>query len=85
MFKREKVSTERMERNRVRNAIETMAETYLTEYDAVLTFEVLPNCIDNVLIVIGEESLQSRYDIAQMSESLFQMRLKDLGGLEEEF
>lgn len=79
VFKREKTDSDRMERNRIRNAIETMAQTYLTDYDSVLLFEVLPECLDNALIVVEEEALRERYDIFQESETLFKIQLHDLG------
>lgn len=79
LFAKKKTSSERLERNRVRNAIETMAQTYLTDFDSVLTFEVLPKYLDSALIVIEESDLRSRYDIVQCDDTLFKMCLKDLG------
>lgn len=79
LFTKEKTSGERLERNRVRSAIETMAQTYLTDFDSVLTFEVLPKYLDSALVVIEESDLKSRYDIEQCDDTLFKICLKDLG------
>lgn len=79
LFSKDKTSGERLEKNRVRNAIENLCQTYLLDFDDILTFEVLPNSLDATLAVIEEPALVSKYDFAQVSETLFQVRLKDLG------
>lgn len=79
LFAKDKSSGERLERNRVRNAIENLCQTYLLDFDDTLTFEALPSALDNTLAVIEEPALTAKYDFAQVSETLFQARLKDLG------
>lgn len=79
LFTKDKTSGERLEKNRVRNAIENLCQTYLVDFDDILTFEALPSVLDSTLAVIEEPALTAKYDFAQVSETLFQVRLKDLG------
>ena len=79
LFNKDKSSGEHLEKNRVRNAIEDICKTYLLDFDDVLTFEALPGALDNTLAVIEEPDLVSKYDFVQVSQTLFQARLKDLG------
>lgn len=79
IFVKDKTSGERLEKNKVRNAIESLCQTYLLDYDDTLTFEALPNALDSTLAVIEEPALTSKYDFVQESETLFKVRLKDLG------
>ena len=79
VFVKDKTSGERLEKNKVRNAIESLCQTYLLDYDDTLTFEALPNALDSTLAVIEEPALTSKYDFVQESETLFKVRLKDLG------
>lgn len=72
-----KTTSQRLEKNKVRASIESLCRTHLSDYDAVLTFEALPNAIDATLEVIEEPALADKYDFFQYSETLFQVRLKE--------
>ena len=78
LFKKENVSFERLEKNRIRAAIEKQCEEHLQDFDDVFTFEALPRAIDNTLLVIEEPALTSKYDFEQISATLFRVRLKEL-------
>ena len=77
-FNKDKGSSERLEKNRVRVAIEGACSEFLTDFNSVLTFEALPNALDGTLAVIEEPSLTAKYDFYQVSETIFQVRLKEI-------
>jgi len=74
---KENKSVERLEKNKVRLEIEQMCEDYLKSANDILTFEALPNILDNVLVVIEETELASKYDFEQESETIFRVKLKE--------
>ena len=78
LFSKDKTGGALLEKTKVRNAIESMCQVYLVDFDDTLTFEALPEALDSTLAVIEEPSLTSKYDFTQISETLFQVRLKDL-------
>lgn len=71
-------SSARLDKNRVRIAIEFLCEKYLVEFGDVLTFESLPKALNSTVSVIEERVLTSKYEFEQLSETLFRVRLKEI-------
>lgn len=67
-----------MEKQRVRTAIEGICEKYLKDADDTLTFEVSSKDLPYAVMVISEDPLISKYEIYQISESMFSAYLKTL-------
>lgn len=78
MAKKDNSSSERLERNRVRATIESMCESRLTDSSDILTFEALPNAINDVISVLEEPVLSEKYEFVQVSETLFKIKLREL-------
>lgn len=78
MSKKDNSSTERLERNKVRASIESMCEDRLKDSDDILTFEALPSAINDVISVLEEPVIAEKYEFAQISETLFQIKLREL-------
>ena len=78
MSKKDNSSTERLERNKVRASIESMCEDRLKDSDDILTFEALPSAINDVISVLEEPVVAEKYEFAQISETLFQIKLREL-------
>lgn len=70
-----------MQRQKVKNAIQSICDSYIKGPDEVLEFEISPKDLPYATEVITEEPLNSKYDIIQTSETLFMAQLKvlDLG------
>lgn len=77
-FKKDKKGGTLLEKNKVRSAIENICKEYLVDFDDVLTFEALPNALDNTLAVITEPELNAKYEFYQESETIFCVRLREL-------
>lgn len=77
-LKKEKKSSTLLEKNKVRSAIENICKEYLVDFDDVLTFEALPNALDNTIAVITEKELNSKYEFIQEDETIFSVRLREL-------
>lgn len=71
-------SKDLLERSIVKNAVMHVCEENLKEAGEVLTFEVLPNALPHMVLVIDEEPLKSIYDIVQVSPTLFEASLKEI-------
>lgn len=78
LSKKDTSSSERLERNKVRATIEKICEERLKESSDILTFEALPSAINDVISVLEEPVLAEKYEFAQVSETLFQIKMKDL-------
>lgn len=78
MSKKDNSSTERLERNKVRASIESMCEDRLKDSDDILTFEALPSAINDVISVLEDPVIAEKYEFAQISETLFQIKLREL-------
>lgn len=74
---RKKTNAVRLEDNKVRVAIENACREYLLDSGDVLTFEAQPNALDSTLEVIEEPSLTAKYEFYQISETEFQVRMKE--------
>lgn len=66
---------DKMGRQRVKGAILNICETYLQDSDDVLKFEVLNNDLQYAVEVVTDESVSSRFDIRQISETVFVAKL----------
>ena len=78
MSKKDTSSTERLERNRVRASIEAMCVDRLKDSNDILTFEALPSAISDVISVLEEPVLAEKYEFAQIDETLFQIKMREL-------
>lgn len=79
MSKKDNSSSERLERNRVRATIESLCEDRLKDSTDLLTFEALPNAINEVISVLEEPVFAEKYEFMQISETLFKIKLRELG------
>lgn len=65
-------------KQRVKNSILSVCDTNLVDADDVLTFEVLGTDLQYAVSVIVEEPLKSKYEINQISETLFTAKLREV-------
>lgn len=75
------VSTNLLERVKVRNALLKLCEEYLETADDVLIFEVMTSSLPFAVAVINDEIIESQYQIVQISETLFEARMVVIGVL----
>ena len=75
------VSTNLLERVKVRNALLKLCEEHLETADDVLTFEVMASSLPFAVAVINDEIIESQYQIVQISETLFEARMVVIGVL----
>lgn len=78
MKRTDNTSTDRLEKNRVRSTLEDMCAKYLTEPESILEFEALPNALPFVISVLEEPVFLEKYEFEQVSETLFQIREKEI-------
>lgn len=78
MKRTDNTSTDRLEKNRVRSTLEDMCVKYLTEPESILEFEALPNALPFVISVLEEPVFLEKYEFEQVSETLFQIREKEI-------
>lgn len=71
LFSKDKTGGALLEKTKVRNAIESMCQVYLVDFDDTLTFEALPEALDSTLAVIEEPSLTSKYDLHRYLKHYF--------------
>jgi hypothetical protein len=69
------VSSNLLERVKVRNALLKLCEEYLHNSDDVLVFEVMASSLPFAVAVINDEIIASQYQIVQVSETLFEARM----------
>ena len=69
------VSSNLLERVKVRNALLKLCEEYLHNSDDVLVFEVMASSLPFAVAVINDEIIASQYQIVQISETLFEARM----------
>lgn len=75
------VSTNLLERVKVRNALLKLCEEHLETADDVLIFEVMASSLPFAVAVINDEIIESQYQIVQISETLFEARMVVIGVL----
>lgn len=78
MKKKDTVSQERLELNRVRATIEDLCEKHLKDSNDIFEFEALPSAIDATLAILETPYFLERYEFQQVTETLFIIRLKEL-------
>ena len=77
--KRDRSETqEKVQQQRVKNTIIHICDEKLKDASQSFVFESSQSDLPHVLIVIGEEPLKSKYDISQISETLFSAKLRAL-------
>lgn len=69
---------EMMEKTKVKNSVIEFCDKYLTEAGMSLEFEVAQKDLNHIVTVISEEPLRSKYDIVQISPTMFSASLKVL-------
>lgn len=75
----DRTATVEMQRRQcVKNDISSLCEKYLNGAGQVLKFEVSVSDLPHVIAVIDEEPLKSMYNIVQVSQTLFEVSLKEL-------
>ena len=78
MQKRDNTPMERLEYNRVRATIEELCDKYLHDSDSILKFEALPTAMDSTLSVLESKEFQEKFEFAQVSETCFIVRMREL-------
>lgn len=76
--KKDTTSMEHLEKNRIRSTIEGLCNKYLVTSDAILEFEASKSALPYVVSILEEPLFLEKYDFMQMTESLFQMRMKEI-------
>lgn len=69
---------ELMNKQRVKNSILSVCDEFLEDADDVLTFEAVGKDIQYAIAVIVEEPIKSKYNISQISDTLFVAQLKEV-------
>lgn len=67
-----------MQKQKVKNGILNVCDNYIDSSDELLTFEVLPSDLQYVAEILDEEPLKSKYQIIQVSETLFTAKLREM-------
>ena len=67
-----------MEKTKVKNSVIELCDKHLTEAGVSLEFEVAKKDLNHIVSVITEEPLRSKYDIIQISPTIFSASLKVL-------
>ena len=69
---------EMMQRQKVKNAIQRVCDDKLTDINDILTFEVAESDLQYATEVIMEEPIVTKYEIDQVSSSLFKAKLREV-------
>ena len=69
---------EHMHKQKVKNYILSMCDEHLEEANEEFIFEVIGKDLTYAVIVINEEPLFSKYEIMQISDTLFSARLREV-------
>lgn len=75
-YSRPKENTNLIRQMGIATKIDNLCTKYLKEVDDVFTFEVTGDDVAYAVIVIEEEPLINKFVINQISETLFQARLR---------
>lgn len=75
-YSRPKENTNLIRQMGIATKIDNLCTKYLREVDDVFTFEVTGDDVAYAVIVIEEEPLINKFVINQISETLFQARLR---------
>lgn len=69
---------EMMEKTKVKNSVIEICDKYLTEAGMSLEIEIAKKDLNHMVSIISEEPLRSKYDILQVSPTIFMASLKVL-------
>lgn len=69
---------DKMNKQRVKVSILTLCDTYIKDVGEALIFECNKNDLQYVVVAINEDPLQTKYNIQQISETLFHASLVEL-------
>lgn len=72
------VSSNLLERVKVRNALLRLCEENLKYPEDILVFEVMSSSLPFAVAVLNDDILESQYHIVQISETLFEARMVTL-------
>ena len=75
---KDNTSVEHLESNEYRNNLETLCDRYLVDDDTILEFECSEKALPYVVVILEEPNFLKRYEFQQVSDSLFQIRLRSL-------
>lgn len=79
LSKQDKSTTQdMMEKSKVKNAVRDLCDTHLEEAGDVFIFESSSKDLPHVLSIITEEPLVSKYNIIQISPTLFSVKMKEI-------
>lgn len=78
MANKDNSSAERLKRNKIKASLESMCEDRLKDSDDILTFEALPNTLNDVLAILDDEDFVEKYECVQVSESLFKIKMREI-------
>mgnify|MGYP007034298168 CR=1 FL=1 len=67
-----------MRKQKVKNEILRICDKLIESSDEVLTFEILPQDLPYVAEILDEEPLKSKYQIIQISDTLFSAKLVEM-------
>lgn len=76
--KEKNYSEDQILKTRIKNTISDLCQENLKEVGSIFTFEVLPKDLSYAIMVIDEEPIKSKYDIVQVSKTLFQAMLREV-------
>lgn len=78
LSKKDNTPVERLELSKVRSTLEEQCEKYLVDTDDIYQFEALPSAINFIIEILDMPSFTEKYEYAQVSETVFEVRLKSL-------
>lgn len=76
--KSDNTSTEHLEKNRIRSTLESLCNEKLADGTSILQFEALPSALPYVISILEEPLFLEKYDFEQISETIFQIKPKDM-------
>ena len=69
---------EYMHKQKVKNSILSLCDSYLVEAEDVLEFEATGKDLTYAVIVINEEPLRSKFVISQITDTTFYAKLREI-------
>lgn len=78
MKKNDTLSTEHLEKNKLRASLEDLCNKYLEGDSNILEFEALPKALPFIIEILEEPVFLEKYEFQQVSESIFQIRAKEI-------
>lgn len=78
MRKVDNAPIEHLEKNRIRSTLEDLCNTHLVDGSSILEFEALPSALPYVVSILEEPMFLEKYEFQQITETLFQVRAKEV-------